>query len=169
MWPIGSSSCSQNGNSLVSLRFQREKDNQYKFNETMATALQLNQKVCAVASVQNIPFTYTKVDVANWLQQLQSEWKFTGVLTSKKEKKTTSTNLMRPWLPHWPILHAKFYIVYLSSSITSVCWFMPLSIHAMFLSLLYQKYLKVNVTDQICLLQQIHDQIFSHIYCDIPN
>ncbi len=38
---------------------------------------------------------------------------FTGVVkTWKKEKKTTSTNLIRPWLLHWPILHAKFYIVY---------------------------------------------------------
>ncbi len=32
--------------------------------------------------------------------------------TSKKKKKTISTNLIRPWLSHWPILHAKFYIVY---------------------------------------------------------
>ena len=70
-------------------------------------------KLCAVAYMQNIPFTSTKVDVANWLQQLQSEWKFTGVVkTGKKEKKTTSTNLIRLWLLHWPILHAKFYIVY---------------------------------------------------------
>ena len=29
-----------------------------------------------------------------------------------KKKKTTSTNLIRPWLSHWPILHAKFYIIY---------------------------------------------------------
>ena len=32
--------------------------------------------------------------------------------TSKKEKKTTSSNLIRPWLPHWPILHAKVYSIY---------------------------------------------------------
>ncbi len=76
--------------------------------------VQLNMKLCAVASLENIPFTSSKVDVANWLQQLQSEWKFISVIkTLKVEKKTTSTNLIRPWLLHWPILHAKFYIVYL--------------------------------------------------------
>ncbi len=43
--------------------------------------------------------------------------------------KATSTDLIRPWLPHWPILYAKFYIVYF---VNSVCrnstqnsrWFM---------------------------------------------
>ena len=42
--------------------------------------VQLNMKLCAVASLENIPFTSSKVDVANWLQQLQSEWKFIDVV-----------------------------------------------------------------------------------------
>ena len=36
-----------------------------------------------------------------------------------KKKKTTSRNLIRPWLSQWPILHAKFYIVYLKCCLLS--------------------------------------------------